>query len=347
MGLERDRKNKLLSPKTEEGEQSFDTAIRPESLRDYIGQDSVKQNLKIFLEAAKQRNEPLDHVLLYGSAGLGKTTLASIIAKEMERTIRISSGPAIERPIDLVIILKGLKDGDILFIDEIHRLKRPIEEILYSAMEDFVLDRVISKGVGAKPVRIPLPRFTLIGATTRSGSLSSPLRARFGIHLSLSFYEPDQIRQILERSAKILKVTVDGEASRNISRRSRGTPRIANRLLRRIRDFAQVKGDGVITEEISDMALRALQIDSCGLDSVDRKILDALIVKYRGRAVGLDTLSACIGEEPENIEEVYEPYLLQMGFLDRTQKGRMATETAYEYMGAEIPVSMVDRCLNL
>ena len=326
------RKNEILSSSKIEDEQIFDETIRPQSLNEYIGQKTLKDNLKIFLSAAVGRGEPLDHVLLYGSAGLGKTTLASIIAKEMNRNIKTTSGPAIERPIDLIITLKSLKEGDILFIDEIHRLKRPIEEILYSAMEDFVLDRVVSKGIGAKPIRIPLPKFTLIGATTRSGSISPPLRARFGILLSLSFYEPEYLKEIILRSARILNVSVTDLAAEELAKRSRGTPRIANRLLRRIRDFADVKNNGIIDDTLAYYALSALNIDRNGLDSVDMKILETLAVKFRGRAIGLDTLSASVCEEPENIEEVYEPYLLQLGFIDRTQKGRVATNLAYEYL---------------
>ncbi len=335
------RKNEILSPVETEDELSFDETIRPLYLRDYIGQKMVKDNLRVFLDAACSREEPLDHVLIYGSAGLGKTTLATIIAREMGKDIRTTSGPAIERPIDLVIILKGLKEGDILFIDEIHRLRRPIEEILYSAMEDFMLDRVISKGVGSKPIRIPLPKFTLVGATTRSGNLSSPLRARFGILLSLNFYEPPHLKDIILRSSRILNVPITESAAMELAQRSRGTPRIANRLLRRIRDFADVKTDGIISDEITSYALNSLGVDRNGLDMVDRRILDTLAVKFRGRAIGLDTLSASVCEEPENIEEVYEPYLLQLGFIDRTQKGRMATALAYEYLGLPLPVSLI------
>lgn len=331
------RKNEILSANKSNEEQGFDDHIRPQSLDEYIGQKNIKDNLKVFLSAATARTEPLDHVLLYGSAGLGKTTLAAIIAKEMDKNIRTTSGPAIERPIDLVITLKGLKEGDILFVDEIHRLKRPIEEILYSAMEDFVLDRVVSKGVGAKPIRIPLPKFTLIGATTRSGSLSAPLRARFGILLSLSFYEPEHLKQIILRSSKILNVAITDLAADELARRSRGTPRIANRLLRRIRDFADVKNDGVIDDKLASHALLSLGVDRNGLDNVDMKILETLAVKFRGRAIGLDTLSASVCEEPENIEEVYEPYLLQLGFIDRTQKGRVATALTYEYLHLPVP----------
>ena len=331
------RKNEILSADKSSEEHAFDEHIRPQSLDEYIGQKTIKDNLRVFLSAATGRAEPLDHVLLYGSAGLGKTTLAAIIAKEMNKNIRTTSGPAIERPIDLVITLKGLKEGDILFVDEIHRLKRPIEEILYSAMEDFILDRVVSKGVGAKPIRIPLPKFTLIGATTRSGSLSAPLRARFGILLSLAFYEPEHLKQIILRSAKILNVSITDLAAGELARRSRGTPRIANRLLRRIRDFADVKNEGIIDDKLASYALLALGVDRNGLDNVDMKILETLAVKFRGRAIGLDTLSASVCEEPENIEEVYEPYLLQLGFIDRTQKGRVATALTYEYLHLPVP----------
>lgn len=334
---EHPRKNELLEKEKQAGELLFDDKIRPTTLDEYIGQDSVKSNLRVFISAAQKREEPLDHILLLGSAGLGKTTLASIISKEMHANMRVTSGPAIERPIDLLIMLKGLKEGDLLFIDEIHRLKRPIEEILYSAMEDFVIDRIINKGVGGRAIRIPLPKFTLIGATTRGGTLSSPLRARFGILFSLNFYTPSQLKAIILRTASILDCTITEEAALELAQRSRGTPRIANRLLKRVRDFADVKANGTIDLPLLLYALESMEIDSQGLDQTDLKILNALTVKYRGRAVGLDTLASSISEEPENIEEVYEPYLLQLGFIDRTSRGRVATEHAYLYLGLTPP----------
>ena len=284
MTVPKNRQNSILSNKQNEEESFSEDSIRPLWLSDYIGQQSIKDNLSVFIGAANKREEPLDHVLLYGSAGLGKTTLASIIARETGRDIRITSGPAIERPIDLIIILKALKEGDVLFIDEIHRLRRPIEEILYSAMEDFAVDRVISRGIGAKPIRIALPKFTLIGATTRSGNLSSPLRARFGIMLALSFYTPDQLEKIVMRTATILNVQITQKAAYEIASRSRGTPRIANRLLRRVRDFAEIKNEGTITEEIADYALSCLGIDKRGLDEEDRAILEILTGKFQGKS---------------------------------------------------------------
>lgn len=337
MSAVKGRQNSILSNAQNEEEFSAEESIRPLWLSDYIGQQSIKDNLSVFIGAANKREEPLDHVLLYGSAGLGKTTLASIIARETGRDIRITSGPAIERPIDLIIILKALREGDVLFIDEIHRLRKPIEEILYSAMEDFAVDRVISRGIGAKPIRIALPKFTLIGATTRSGNLSSPLRARFGIMLALSFYTPDQLKKIVMRSASILKVQITPKAAYELASRARGTPRIANRLLRRVRDFAEVQNEGTITEEIADYALSCLGIDKRGLDHEDRAILELLTGKFKGRAVGLETLSASVSDEPENIEEVYEPYLLKEGLIEKTTRGRMATAEAYIVLGKEIP----------
>ncbi len=331
------RKNELLSDGALSEDVMGDESVRPMYLKDYIGQDNARENLKVFIEAANKREEPLEHILLYGSAGLGKTTLAAIIARETGRRFRVTSGPAIERPIDLVITLKTLSEGDVLFIDEIHRLRRPIEEILYSAMEDFMLDRVINKGIGSRPVRIPIPKFTLIGATTRSGNLSSPLRARFGIMLPLSFYSEEQLKEIIVRSAGILRVRITEEAAFEIAVRSRGTPRIANRLLRRARDFADVENDGFIDIQTADYALSCLEIDRCGLDMVDRNILTALAVNFKGRPVGLGTLAASVSEEPENIEEVYEPYLLKMGFIEKTNKGRMATSAAYDYLSLKKP----------
>jgi holliday junction DNA helicase RuvB len=315
----------------------YDQTIRPQRLKDYIGQEQLKDNLRVFLDAALQRGEPLDHVLLYGSAGLGKTTLAGIIAREMNRDVKSTSGPAIERPVDLIIALKSLKEKDVLFIDEIHRLRRPIEEILYPAMEDFCLDRVLSKGVAARPIKLDIPHFTLIGATTRSGAISSPLRARFGIIFSLDFYEVRHLASIVSRSAGILGIPLSPDAGEEIARRSRGTPRLVNRLLRRIRDFAQVKGEAMIEKKLVEHAMERLGIDRSGIDSIDRKILDTLVNKFRGKPVGLETLAAAISEEPENIEEVYEPYLLQMGFINKTPRGRVATEGAFKYMGVMYP----------
>jgi holliday junction DNA helicase RuvB len=327
----------LLNGRPEDEDLRFDQTVRPQRLKDYIGQDQLKDNLKVFLAAALQRGEPLDHVLLYGSAGLGKTTLAGIIAREMNRDIKSTSGPAIERPIDLIIALKSLKEKDVFFIDEIHRLRRPIEEILYPAMEDFCLDRVLSKGVAARPIKLELPPFTLVGATTRSGAISSPLRARFGIIFSLEFYEVCHLAAIVHRSAKILGISIANDAGEEIARRSRGTPRLANRLLRRIRDFAQVEGQEMIERKLVEHAMERLGIDRAGIDAIDRKILDMLVNKFRGKPVGLETLAAAISEEPENIEEVYEPYLLQMGFINKTPRGRVATETAFKYLGAIYP----------
>ncbi|MDQ7822493.1 MAG: Holliday junction branch migration DNA helicase RuvB [Candidatus Eremiobacteraeota bacterium] len=328
----------LLSTKPLDDELAYDESIRPRTLEEYIGQESIKKNLKVFLEAALKRGEALDHVLLYGAPGLGKTTLAAIIARELGRNLRSTSGPAIERPIDLIITLKSLKEGDVLFIDEIHRLRRPIEEILYPAMEDFTLDRVMSKGVAARPIKIDIPRFTLIGATTRGGAISSPLRARFGIIFSMGFYEAAHLRQIVSRASRILRVSLEDESAVEIAGRSRGTPRIANRLLRRLRDFAEVKGGGTITITLARHALEQLGIDRHGLDSVDRKLLEILVVKFRGKPVGIETIAASLGEEPENIEEVYEPYLLQLGFIDKTNRGRVATAPAFEYLGVPMPL---------
>lgn len=327
----------LLSQAPTDEDFFYDQSIRPRNLKEFIGQKEIKENLRVFLKAALTRCEPLDHVLLYGSPGLGKTTLAHIIASEMGKNIKSTSGPAIERPLDLVITLKSLGEGDVLFIDEIHRLRRPIEEILYPAMEDFNLDRVISKGVAARPIKLEIPRFTLIGATTRSGTISSPLRSRFGIILSLQFYNEKQLSMIVKRAAKILEIEITPQAALEVARRSRGTPRIANRLLRRVRDFAQVDGLSCIEHRLADYAMERLGIDKAGLDQVDRRILETLVHKFKGRPVGLETLSAIVNEERENIEEVYEPYLMQMGFLDRTPRGRMATSLLFEYLGLPLP----------
>lgn len=307
--------------------------LRPQSLESYIGQENVKSNMKVFIEAAKGRGEPLDHVLLYGPPGLGKTTLSNIIANEMGVNIKTTSGPAIERPGDMVAILNSLGEGDILFIDEIHRLNRMIEEILYPAMEDFVIDIVIGKGAGARSVRLDLPKFTLIGATTRIGLLTAPLRDRFGVIHRLEPYNISQLKTIIKRSSGVLDIPIDDAGAEEIARRSRGTPRIANRLLKRVRDFAQVKYDGSITEEVSKYALDLLEVDKMGLDNVDRKMLLAMIEKFGGGPVGVDTLAVSISEESETIEDVYEPYLIQLGYIQRTPRGRIVTESGYNHFG--------------
>lgn len=317
----------------DEGEYS----LRPKTLREYIGQEKAKENLSVFIEAARKREEALDHVLLHGPPGLGKTTLAGIIAQEMGAGIRITSGPAIEKPGDLAALLTNLNEGDILFVDEIHRLNRSVEEILYPAMEDYALDIIVGKGPSANSIRLDLPKFTLIGATTRAGQLSAPLRDRFGVTLRLELYTPEELSRIVTRSAGILNVEIEPDGAYEIARRSRGTPRIANRMLRRVRDFAQVKADGVITAAVADEALCALEVDQLGLDSVDRRMLGAIIDHYNGGPVGLETLAATIGEEAVTLEDVYEPYLMQLGFLTRTPRGRCATRLAYEHLGLKAP----------
>ncbi|WP_445490168.1 Holliday junction branch migration DNA helicase RuvB [Niallia sp. 03133] len=322
---------RIISSEADMQEVSFEQSLRPLRLKEYIGQDKVKENLEIFIEAAKLREESLDHVLLYGPPGLGKTTLATIIANEMGVNMRTTSGPAIERPGDLAAILTALEPGDVLFIDEIHRLPRSIEEVLYPAMEDFCLDIVIGKGADARSVRIDLPPFTLVGATTRAGAISAPLRDRFGVLSRLEYYEEGQLKDIVERTAEVLQTEINEEAAWEIARRSRGTPRIANRLLRRVRDFAQVKGNGSITKEISQLSLELLQVDRLGLDHIDHKLLMGMIHKFKGGPVGLETIAATIGEESHTIEDVYEPYLLQIGFLQRTPRGRIVTHLVYEH----------------
>ena len=318
--------------KTLLSEDAGETSLRPKTLKEYIGQEKAKQNLSIFIEAARRRTESLDHVLLHGPPGLGKTTLAGIIAQEMGVNIRITSGPAIEKPGDLAALLTNLSENDILFVDEIHRLNRAVEEILYPAMEDYAIDIIIGKGPSANPIRLDLPKFTLIGATTRAGSLSAPLRDRFGVTLRLELYTPEELREIVTRSAGILDVAIEPDGAMEIARRSRGTPRIANRMLRRVRDFAQVMADGVITKDVADKALLALEVDALGLDNVDRRMLRAIIENYGGGPVGLDTLAATIGEESVTLEDVYEPYLMQLGFLTRTPRGRCVTRKAYEHL---------------
>ncbi|MEW9577599.1 Holliday junction branch migration DNA helicase RuvB [Bacillus toyonensis] len=328
---------RLLSGGSGYEDADLEYSLRPQTLRQYIGQDKAKHNLEVFIEAAKMREETLDHVLLYGPPGLGKTTLANIIANEMGVNIRTTSGPAIERPGDLAAVLTALQPGDVLFIDEIHRLHRSIEEVLYPAMEDFCLDIVIGKGPSARSVRLDLPPFTLVGATTRAGALSAPLRDRFGVLSRLEYYTVDQLSAIVERTAEVFEVEIDSLAALEIARRARGTPRIANRLLRRVRDFAQVRSDGTIAMEITQMALELLQVDKLGLDHIDHKLLLGIIEKFRGGPVGLETVSATIGEESHTIEDVYEPYLLQIGFLQRTPRGRIVTPLAYEHFGMEMP----------
>lgn len=317
-------------------EDAAEKSLRPRYLTEYIGQEKAKGNLSVYIEAAKKRKEPLDHVLLYGPPGLGKTTLAGIIANEMGGNLRITSGPAIEKAGDLAALLTNLSQGDILFVDEIHRLNRNIEEILYPAMEDYALDIIIGKGPSANSIRIDLQGFTLIGATTRAGQLSAPLRERFGVTLKLDLYTPQELQQIIVRSARILEVEIEPDGALEIARRSRGTPRIANRLLRRVRDFAQVCAGGVITRKVADEALRMLDIDAIGLDATDRNMLLSIIRNYGGGPVGIDTLAATVGEEAVTLEDVYEPYLLQLGFLSRTPRGRCVTKLAYDHLGIEM-----------
>lgn len=328
---------RVISLTQQDEDVEVEGSLRPVSLDEYIGQTKVKENLAIYITAARGRNEALDHVLLYGPPGLGKTTLANIIAHEMEVNLRATSGPAIERPGDLAAILTNLQDKDVLFIDEIHRLNTQVEEILYPAMEDYTLDIIVGKGAGARAIKLDLPKFTLVGATTRAGKLSSPLRDRFGVISRLEFYTEEQLWEIIKRGAKILKIEIDSAGAIEIAKRSRGTPRIANRLLRRVRDYAQVKANGIITKEIAGEALDTLEIDHLGLDEEDRRILLTIIEKFKGGPVGIDTIAAASSEETETIEDVYEPYLLQIGFLQRTPKGRVATHLAYEHLDISIP----------
>ncbi len=325
--------NRIITTELMDEDYKIENSLRPKLLCDYIGQSKAKENLKIYIEAARQRGEALDHVLLYGPPGLGKTTLAGIIANEMEVNLKITSGPAIEKPGEMAAILNNLQEKDLLFVDEIHRLNRQVEEVLYPAMEDFSIDIVIGKGAGARSIRLDLPKFTLVGATTRAGMLTAPLRDRFGVVHRLEFYTPKELTQIIMRSAQVLKVKIDKEGAMELARRSRGTPRLANRLLKRVRDFAQVKYDGHITKEVADFALDLLEVDKLGLDNIDREILVTMIEKFTGGPVGLDTLAAAIGEDSGTIEDVYEPYLIQNGLLQRTPRGRMVTELAYKHFG--------------
>ncbi len=336
--MDSDYESRIVAPEYSSGTDSeIELQLRPHTLGDYIGQEKVKENLSVYIEAAKTRGESLDHVLLYGPPGLGKTTLAGIIANEMGVNFRLTSGPAIEKPKDLAALLTNLNEGDVLFIDEIHRMNRVVEEVLYPAMEDNALDIIIGQGPSARSIRIDLPHFTLVGATTRAGQLSAPLRDRFGVVLRLELYSPEELSLIVKRSAGILGVDTDEQGAMEIASRSRGTPRIANRLLKRARDFAQVLGNGIITDATANMALERMEIDSLGLDSIDRMLLNCMIKNYNGGPVGLDTIAAAIGEEAVTIEDVYEPYLMQIGFLSRTPRGRCVTPAGYRHLGIPMP----------
>ena len=329
---------RMIETELIEEDLKIEGSLRPQKLDDYIGQLKIKENLKIYIEAAKKRGDPLDHVLFYGPPGLGKTTLAGIIANEMGVNMKVTSGPAIEKPGEMAAILNNLKEGDLLFVDEIHRLNRQVEEVLYPAMEDYAIDIMIGKGQAARSIRLELPKFTLVGATTRAGLLTAPLRDRFGIIHRLEFYSVEELKTIIMHSAKVLDAPVEPSGAMEMARRSRGTPRLANRILKRVRDFAQVKYDGVITEDVAVTALNLMDVDPMGLDHIDRNILLTLIHKFKGGPVGLDTLAAAIGEDSGTIEDVYEPYLLKNGFINRTPRGRVVTDLAYRHLGLEIPV---------
>ncbi len=332
-------KKRVIATEVTEEDFRVEGSLRPQTLDEYIGQTKAKENLRIFIEAARQRGDALDHVLLYGPPGLGKTTMAGVIANEMGTHMKVTSGPAIEKPGDMAAILNNLQDGDVLFVDEIHRLNRQVEEVLYPAMEDFAIDIMIGKGPTARSIRLELPHFTLVGATTRAGMLTAPLRDRFGVIHHLEYYTDEELTEVIFHSARILAIEIDAKGAAAIARRSRGTPRLANRLLKRIRDFAQVRYDGVITEECAALALDLLEVDQFGLDRVDRQILETMILNFSGGPVGLDTLAAAIGEDSGTIEDVYEPYLLKHGFINRTPRGRVATLKSYEHLGYEMPAS--------